>query len=168
MSGLPTVRALAAENILKKEFDNHQDIHTACFYVFLATEGAFAFVMDTLCFIFITFVVYASIFIDFHQSGSLVGLAITQAMSITGFLAFGVRQSAEVSNEMTAVERLLEYEQLKSEKESNAPKQLPQLWPQQGCIEFKNVSFRYSDGGDPVLRDLSFTVKPNEKIGKKI
>lgn len=168
LSGLPTVRALAAENILKKEFDNHQDIHTACFYVFVATEGAFAFVMDTLCFVFITCVVYACIFIDFHLSGSLVGLAITQAMSLTGSLSFGVRQSAEVSNQMTAVERLLEYQQLESEKEPKTPKQLPKEWPQHGCIEFKNVSFRYSDGEDPVLRDLLFTVKPNEKIGKKI
>ncbi|MBR6273555.1 MAG: ABC transporter ATP-binding protein [Lachnospiraceae bacterium] len=33
-----------------------------------------------------------------------------------------------------------------------------------GEIEFKNVSFRYSDGKLPVLKDISFTAKPGETV----
>lgn len=45
-----------------------------------------------------------------------MGLAITQAIGLTGLIQKGIRQSAELENQMTAVERLLEY--LKVEKEA--------------------------------------------------
>jgi ATP-binding cassette subfamily C (CFTR/MRP) protein 4 len=50
-----------------------------------------------------------------HYGGD-VGLAITQAIGLTGLIQKGIRQSAELENQMTAVERLLEY--LKVEKEA--------------------------------------------------
>ena len=33
-----------------------------------------------------------------------------------------------------------------------------------GCIEFKNVSFRYPDGGDDILHDISFTAEKGETV----
>ena len=38
-------------------------------------------------------------------------------------------------------------------------------WPQHGEIEFKNYSTRYRPGLDLVLTDISFTVRPGEKVG---
>ncbi len=49
------------------------------------------------------------------SDSSNLGLAITSAMSITGWLQFGMRQSAEVENLMTSVERNVEYANLPSE-----------------------------------------------------
>ena len=34
-----------------------------------------------------------------------------------------------------------------------------------GSIEFKNVSFRYSKTGEPVLKDINLKINPNETIG---
>lgn len=55
--------------------------------------------------------------------------------------------------------------------ESEAPRQSPAAaapapsWPQQGRIAFQNVEMRYRDGLPLVLRNLSFTILPEETIG---
>ena len=41
----------------------------------------------------------------------------------------------------------------------------PNHWPDEGRIEFDEVSFRYSDDLPLVLKSLSFSVKPSEKMG---
>jgi ATP-binding cassette subfamily C (CFTR/MRP) protein 4 len=47
--------------------------------------------------------------------GGDVGLAITQAIGLTGLIQKGIRQSAELENQMTAVERVLEYSDIEKE-----------------------------------------------------
>jgi hypothetical protein len=49
------------------------------------------------------------------QYGGDVGLAITQATGLTGMLQWGIRQMAEMENQMTSVERVLEYTAVQSE-----------------------------------------------------
>lgn len=55
--------------------------------------------------------------------------------------------------------------------ESEAPRQSPSAaapavsWPQQGKITFHNVEMRYRDNLPHVLRNLSFTILPEETIG---
>lgn len=97
--------------------------------------------------------------------GDRVGLAITQAMTMTGLLQWGIRHSVEVTNQLVSVERILEYKSLEKEKEPEQPRKLWHSWPTMGKIEFRDVIFRYFEGGDAVLHEISFVVKPNEKIG---
>lgn len=97
--------------------------------------------------------------------GNEVGLAITQIMTLTGLLQWGVRESAEVSNNLLSVERILQYRDLPPENVSKNVQTVDKGWPTNGKIEFKNVSYRYSDTIPPVLRNLNFIIQPNEKIG---
>ncbi|EAT42552.1 AAEL005937-PA [Aedes aegypti] len=165
LAGLPTIRAFAAQNELIREFDSHQDIHTAAFYMFITSSTAFGFALDLLCLIFVLVVVFSFLIIDTHILGDRVGLAITQAMALTGMLQWGIRQSAEVANFMMSVERLLEYRDLKPEKQPDQPRILNKGWPEAGRLLFKNVSYRYFEGGSLVLKNLNFEILPMEKIG---
>lgn len=38
-------------------------------------------------------------------------------------------------------------------------------WPERGAMEFKNVSLKYRPDTATVLHDLSFKVRPGEKVG---
>lgn len=165
LGGLATIRAYGAERILEHEFDNHQDVHSACWYMFISTSSAFGLSLDIMCLAFIFCVTFTFLFIDTGVTGDKVGLGITQAMALTGLLQWGIRQSAEVSNQMMSVERMLEYRDLEIEKQPKKPRELSKLWPEKGEIEFRNVIYKYFAEGEPVLRGLSFVVRPLEKIG---
>lgn len=86
MNGLSTVRAYKAEKILREEFDNHQDTHTACYFIFVATSSAFALTLDIMCVIFSFCVIFFFMLFDVGVSGEKVGLAVSQVLSLTGVL----------------------------------------------------------------------------------
>lgn len=44
-----------------------------------------------------------------------MGLAVSQALMLTGLVQYGIRQTAEVVSQMTSVERVLEYTKLEKE-----------------------------------------------------
>ena len=80
-------------------------------------------------------------------------------------LDFTVRQCLEVENMMTSVERVISYTNLDSEPGYSLQKKPPRDWPAEGRIEAKDVSLVHYKGGPAVLRDLSLSFAPAEKIG---
>ncbi|KAG8452189.1 hypothetical protein GDO86_004109 [Hymenochirus boettgeri] len=55
---------------------------------------------------------------------------------------------------------------LKSEISPSTQQTVPSKnWPQQGAINFKNVDMRYHDNLPLVLKNISFSIRPKEKIG---
>jgi ATP-binding cassette, subfamily C (CFTR/MRP), member 4 len=166
LTGLPTIRAFGAQSILKQEFDNHQDLHTAAWYMFITTSVAFGFLLDLMCVVFIFFVVFSFLYLeDDDVMGNQVGLAITQVLALTGMIQWGIRQSAEVANQLMSVERVLEYRDLSKEKQPENPQQVAKQWPDSGKVEFRKVTYRYFPEADPVLHGLNFVVEPEEKVG---
>ncbi|KAI4466022.1 atp-binding cassette sub-family c [Holotrichia oblita] len=130
LQGLTTIRAYGAQEILKMEFDKHQDLHTSAWVI-----------------------------------GGEVGLAITQSTALTGLVQWGMRQSAEVANQLMSVERLLEYSYLPEEKQPRIPINPPKEWPQNGRVLFRKMGLRYSEDTPLVLKNLNFSIEPKEKVG---
>lgn len=110
LNGLTTIRSFGAQPILIKEFDKIQDNHSSAFYLFISTSRAFGFWLDMFCVMFIA-AVTISFFVIGGEGGN-VGLAITQALALTGMVQWGMRQSAELENTMTAVERVVIIKQI--------------------------------------------------------
>jgi ATP-binding cassette subfamily C (CFTR/MRP) protein 4 len=186
LQGLTTIRAFGAQEILEREFDNHQDLHSAAWFSFISTSRAFGYWLDIVCIIYITLVTfsflvigngnvylfcqnynYCLVFNFTEQFGGNVGLAITQAIGLTGMFQWGMRQSTELENQMTSVERVLEYNNIEHESnlESAPDKKPPPSWPEAGKIEFVNIFLRYFPQDPPVLKNLSFTIQSKEKVG---
>ncbi|XP_011185639.2 probable multidrug resistance-associated protein lethal(2)03659 [Zeugodacus cucurbitae] len=168
LSGLSTIRAFGAQKTLIKEFDNYQDLHSSGYYMSLTTSRAFGYWLDCFCVVYIA-VTALSFFVFSPKNGGEVGLAITQAMGLTGMVQWGMRQSAELENNMTCVERVVEYDQIEpeGELESRPGKKPPKTWPEQGKIKFDKLSLRYfpDPKSERVLKSLNFEIQSCEKVG---
>lgn len=76
-------------------------------------------------------------------------------------------QTAELENQMTSVERVVEYTDLQSEPSVETEKNdlPPNIWLKRGQIVFKNFSFSYSENGNKILKRLNLKIVEGEKIG---
>ncbi|XP_018014259.1 ATP-binding cassette sub-family C member 4 isoform X1 [Hyalella azteca] len=166
LHGLTTIRAFKAQESFAKDFDDIQDVHSAAWFLFICTTRWFGIYLDCLSCLYIAIVTY-SFLGNSHSLGGDVGLAISSAMSLSGMFQWGVRQSAEVENQMTSVERVLEFSKLEPEAPltTEEDKKLDPQWPRSGSIEFIDVSLKYDEAKPPVLKKLNFAVSSGEKIG---
>uniref|UniRef100_A0A1I8JUL1 Uncharacterized protein n=1 Tax=Anopheles funestus TaxID=62324 RepID=A0A1I8JUL1_ANOFN len=164
--GLSTIRAFGVEKILADEFDKHQDLNTSAWYLFLATTRAFAQWLELVCVLYIAVVTLSFLMVENSMSGN-VGLAITQVFNLIFMCQWGMRQTAELENQMTSVERVVEYAEVEPEASlvSIGKHKPPVDWPAKGSIRFEHFSLRYSSQSNTVLRDLNMSMGAGEKIG---
>uniref|UniRef100_A0A8C4HMY5 Cystic fibrosis transmembrane conductance regulator n=1 Tax=Dicentrarchus labrax TaxID=13489 RepID=A0A8C4HMY5_DICLA len=165
LQGLWTIRAFGAEERFQKTFDAHQDLHSGAWFLFLTTSRWFALRLDGICSIFVTVTTFGCLLLRNQLDAGSVGLALTYSVTLMGMFQWGVRQSAEVENMMTSVERVVEYTELESEAPWETQKRPPPDWPSKGLVTFDRVSFSYSDDGPLVLKNLKAMFRPKEKVG---
>ncbi|XP_001843089.2 probable multidrug resistance-associated protein lethal(2)03659 [Culex quinquefasciatus] len=163
LSGLSTIRANEAQQKICQEFDALQNVHSAVWQLTMSSNAALGLWLDCISTAFVACVTYS--FIVMHQEifSANVGLAISQAMILTGMVQYGIRQTAESIQQMTSVERVIQYTELKSE--ADPPKIPPGDWPWKGQIEFRRMTLRYDKDGAAVLKDLDLTIAPAWKVG---
>lgn len=96
-----------------------------------------------------------------------VGMAVTNCLNLIGMCQWGMHVTAAVENQMTSVERVCEYIQIPPEPplESKPGHRPSTYWPEDGGIEFKNMSLKYSETEDHVIKDFNLKISPSEKIG---
>ncbi|XP_030210095.1 multidrug resistance-associated protein 4-like isoform X2 [Gadus morhua] len=165
LHGLWTIRAFRAEQRFQNVFDAHQDLHSVTWYLFLTSSRWFALRLDLLCAVFVIILIYACVLLRDNLGAGDVGLALSYAITLMGMFQWGVRQSAEVENLMTSVERVMEYTELESEAPWETEKRPPLDWPSQGLVTFDGVNFSYSADGPVVLRNMNAAFLPREKVG---
>jgi ABC-type multidrug transport system fused ATPase/permease subunit len=94
------------------------------------------------------------------------GLSLTYAVTFTENVLWLVRLYAEAQTNMNSVERVREYLEVEQEAakviEDRRP---PSGWPAKGAVDFVDYSTRYRSDLDCVLKDVSFSVNPGEKVG---
>ncbi|KAK4879111.1 hypothetical protein RN001_007257 [Aquatica leii] len=163
LQGLPVIRAFGVEKILTEEFHNHQDLQSSAFYSYLSANRAFGYWTDTVCFIYLIIVlVYYTLIGNVTQVGN-IGLVIIQTIQLLGQLQMGVKLTTETENHMVSVERVLEYTAI--ERERSLGLRSPPSWPTHGRITFIDVFLKYDTQNPYALKNLNFTIQPQEKVG---
>uniref|UniRef100_A0A8D0CMH0 Multidrug resistance-associated protein 4 n=1 Tax=Sander lucioperca TaxID=283035 RepID=A0A8D0CMH0_SANLU len=165
LQGLSTIRAFKVQQRFQQMFDGYQDLHSEAWFLFLTTSRWFAVRLDGICSIFVTITAFGCLYLGDGLEPGAVGLALSYSMTLTGMFQWGVRQSAEIENMMTSVERVVEYAELESEAPWETDKQPPHDWPKAGSITFDRVNFSYSASERLVLKNLTVVFTSREKVG---
>ncbi|KAJ8350063.1 hypothetical protein SKAU_G00251930, partial [Synaphobranchus kaupii] len=165
LQGLWTIRAFKAERRFQEAFDAHQDLHSEAWFLFLTSSRWFAVRLDAICAVFVSVTAFGCLLLRDDLEAGAVGLALSYAVTLMGMFQWGVRQSAEVENMMTSVERVVEYTELENEAPWETQKRPSAEWPSQGCITFDRVNFAYSADGPMVLKNMKAVFRPKEKVG---
>jgi ATP-binding cassette subfamily C (CFTR/MRP) protein 4 len=137
LNGLANVRAFGAQNLFESQYYRYQNDHSATWFLFVCSVRTLGLVMDWICIGYI--VTIAFVLMIFHDgmskhylnsiksiiallnvklkgvSGGSAGLVFSSALMLTEMTQYGVKQSAELESQMTAVERIIEYSKLEEE-----------------------------------------------------
>ena len=169
LGGLSTIRAFREEprfievngRLLKNNHKPYYYLMSATQWLSLRLEFASAFV-----------VFFAALFGVLSRenpayTASKLGLTLTYAFTVTMVINICIKLFIEAEIAMNQVERIDYFgTSLKQEAPLFIPETKPKAeWPDQGVIEFRNVSARYSESLPLILKSISFRTKSCEKIG---
>ncbi|XP_063924666.1 ATP-binding cassette sub-family C member 4-like [Zophobas morio] len=164
VQGLATIRASGAQEVLSREFDKHQELHTSASYLLTALYCALGFWTDLLSAIYVGVVTFGFLLIPNDASAGFIGLAITQATALVGLFQYLIKVWAEVEIHMTSVERVLEYIDLPTEPD-NGNLIPPPSWPLAGNITLDTISMKYLPNQNYALKRLCVQIQAGQKIG---
>ncbi|XP_060065903.1 ATP-binding cassette sub-family C member 5-like [Ylistrum balloti] len=96
---------------------------------------------------------------------ALAALSLSLIIRVVSLMQHLVKYSNDAEARFTSIERIQEYvSQLDTEVDTTSV--VPdESWPREGGIAFTDVSMRYRQNLDPVLRNVQFDIKAKQKVG---
>ncbi|KAK9458846.1 uncharacterized protein V1516DRAFT_123729 [Lipomyces oligophaga] len=166
LAGITTIRAYGYEDRFLKENEERIDNNNRPFWSVWACNRWMSFRVDVagslVSFITGIFVIWSTGRID----SGLAGLSLTYAVMFTDSLLWFVWLYAINEMNMNSIERIEEYLYIDQEPaEIIHGSRPPAGWPSKGAITVENLSLRYAPALPKVIKDVSFQVKPSNKIG---
>ncbi|PCH42273.1 hypothetical protein WOLCODRAFT_137808 [Wolfiporia cocos MD-104 SS10] len=167
LSGLATIRAYGETGRFLVENRKRVDIENRAYWLTVTNQRWLGIRLDFMG-ILLTFVVaILTVGTRFSISPSQTGVVLSYIISVQQAFGWLVRQSAEVENDFNSVERIVHYaNQLEQESPHDLPDCTPPApWPSKGSIEFHDIVLKYRPELPAVIKGLSMSVRPGEKIG---
>ncbi|ODM97614.1 Multidrug resistance-associated protein 1, partial [Orchesella cincta] len=168
LSGATTIRAFGQQERFVMEMEQKVDHNLRSYYCSVSTFRWLQVRLETLGNSVVFFSALFAVLGRETLSPGLVGLSVTYALQITGALIMLVRIFSDMETNIVAVERLKEYSNVVQEApwETHERFKKPEKeWPQAGKIVFDSYQTKYRPGLELVLRNVSCTINPGEKIG---
>ncbi|KAG1781565.1 ABC transporter [Suillus placidus] len=167
LSGLTTIRAYGELDRFRSENIQLMDIENRAYWLTVVNQRWLGIRLDFLGSLLTLAVALLTVGIRFSISPGQTGVTLSYIVMVQQSFGWMVRQVAEVENDMNSVERVVHYakevEQEAAHEVEGSP--APADWPSRGEIVMKEVVMRYRPELPPVLKGLSMSLSPGEKIG---
>ncbi|XP_044717675.1 ABC transporter domain-containing protein [Hirsutella rhossiliensis] len=100
-----------------------------------------------------------------NGSSAFLGVALFNVIALSSSLQTLITEWTQVETALGAIRRIKSY--VATTEDENLPTEngeVPDDWPQQGSITFKDISASYQSSSEPVLREISFSIEAGEKV----
>jgi ABC-type multidrug transport system fused ATPase/permease subunit len=183
LPGLAPIRAAKLQQHFTRQFLDNLDQYHRPHFLFLAGSRWVGIRLDLISNVIVLSVCLCVVVLRGSISPALAGVVLTQSMQLTGVLQFGIRQTAEVENLMTSVQRIRAYGRLPSEENAadearerrdsqvgardvgGAAAPPPPGWPSRGRLVISELRLRYRPGLPLAADGVSFTCEGGSRVG---
>ncbi|KAG1677886.1 Multidrug resistance-associated protein 4 [Nymphon striatum] len=165
--GLTTIRSQNAEQNFIRKFDKLQDANSAACFVFIGTVQWISTILDTMSIILAVSTTIVCFCMSHTIAVSQIGFIISQSILVSNLVSFWIRLTTDLESAMVSVERVAEYGRLETEssEEHFENFKMSNTRPRSGEIEIQNLSLKYSEEDNYVLKNINLKIKNSEKIG---
>ncbi|EIW62518.1 multidrug resistance-associated ABC transporter [Trametes versicolor FP-101664 SS1] len=164
ISGIVSIRAYGAQDQFKSESYLRVDRYSRAAFVYNGLNRWIAVRVDVmgtlLSVILAAYLVYSA-----RVSASNAGFAMNMAVGFSATILQGVRMFNYLQVAGMHLERVQQYLVIEQEQKPTTNGVPPAYWPASGELRVEKLSARYSSDGSRVLHEISFEVKPGERIG---
>ncbi|CZR60647.1 related to multidrug resistance protein [Phialocephala subalpina] len=164
LEGLSTIRAFGWQKHFAEENIKRLDTSQRPYYLLYCIQRWLNLVLLLIVGVMATAVMALATNLHGSTSGGRLGISLSSIVMFNAYLALFMQFWTQLETSLGAVARVKGFEEsTESEHKEQETFEPPENWPTRGEIELKNVSASYGDV--PALRNVTFTIKPGEKIG---
>uniref|UniRef100_K3X586 Uncharacterized protein n=1 Tax=Globisporangium ultimum (strain ATCC 200006 / CBS 805.95 / DAOM BR144) TaxID=431595 RepID=K3X586_GLOUD len=166
--GIETIRSYRMSETFLQKCEQLLNHNAKFFFAFQSSSRWFAMRTDWLVSSIITSVALLAVATKESLGAAVAGLALTYAAQLTSSFQRMTTLVTMTENIMTCFERIAHYESLDAEGHKCSPTNRELLaaeWPRSGSVVFENVTMRYRDDLELVLKNVSFSITSGEKVG---
>jgi len=176
LGGLSTIRAFSQSNRFLKQHAGNLNENIRTLIIKYGFEQWFTQRITLVSFILVMTVTGITLFSDFEPG--FAGLLLIYIFQIEGALRYAISSLSYVECQLISFERCHSLCKIAPEQgyltkdiksrnfySNENLKEVFETWPSKGEIKFKNVDIKYRVNLNFVLKNLTFSIKSNEKIG---
>nr|GAT43679.1 multidrug resistance-associated ABC transporter protein [Mycena chlorophos] len=164
MAGLISIRAYGAQSATIQTSMARIDRYSRVARTFRRLNQWVALRVDALGATFTAVLAYYLVYYQ-NAANSDIGFVLKLAVSSSSMILWWVRLLNDCEVLANSLERLRDYIEIEQEPKATAAGVPPAYWPASGSLEVQKLSASYSADGPKVLQDISFNVKPGERVG---
>ncbi|KAJ2649364.1 Transporter of the ATP-binding cassette (ABC) [Coemansia sp. RSA 1250] len=166
LSGVSTIRAYGQESRFKKVNYGKIDDNIRPF-IYMWGANRWLSIRVDLAGAFVSFMAgLLALTATGRMDAGLAGMSLSYALNFTEHILWVVRFYSVNEMNLNSVERVVEYLEVAPEAAVTvADHRPPAEWPSEGRISVENLVLRYAESLPPVIRGISFEVRPREKVG---